>query len=207
VTISMSPGYWIIAAGIAALTVWAARECRAWLRPRHGRHEQREHAGGAEADAFIAALRGREPADERLADTDVRRQFWQPPASPPAPAAIDVNPAIAGNDGAGAGAPSWAQDPARVVLPRTMPPLEPLPAAVPRVVPDVPAAVTPAGAALTRTRLAAIMAEEWLRSPLPEGDCDPDWSGIIPRIVTVVPDAVRDDPPPRRRRTRLAVRT
>jgi hypothetical protein len=200
-------GYWIVAAGVAALTIWAAWECRAWLRPRHGRHEQREHAGGAEADAFIAALRGREPADERLADTDVRRQFWQPPASPPAPDSAapgaTPGPGMVRHPGAGA----WAQDPARLVLPRTLPPLGPLPAAVPRVVPDVPAAVTPAGAALTRTRLAAIMAEEWLRSPLPEGDCDPDWSGIIPRIVTVVPDAVRDDPPPRRRRTRLAVRT
>jgi hypothetical protein len=202
-------GYWIAAAGIAALTIWAAWECRAWLRPRHGRHEQREHAGGAEADAFIAALRGREPADERLADTDVRRQFWQPPASPPAPAMvpgeIPGQPQTDGHETAGAGAATWAQDPARVVLPRTLPPPGPLPVSVPRVVPDVPAAVTPAGAALTRTRLAAIMAEEWLRSPLPEGDCDPDWSGIIPRIV-IPGDVVRDDPP-RWRRTRLAVRT
>src|SRR5262245_32083177 len=70
----------LIAAGVIVL-LWL------WLRPRHGRHEAREQAGAREADAFVAALRGREPADEGLADTDVRRRFWPAPASPPAPGA------------------------------------------------------------------------------------------------------------------------
>jgi len=142
-------GYLIAAAGIILLTAAAW----AWLRPRHGIHERREQAAALEADAFLETLRDAPaPADERLADTDVRRAWQQPPrrpgpaAGPAMPLGLPARPpapgvapdrkedAHIGEPGAGA---TWAQDPATVtpdsvpvaarypgiVFPRTGPPL------------------------------------------------------------------------------------
>jgi len=175
----MTAGILIAAAGIILLiaVAWA------WLRPRHGIHERREQAAALEADAFLEALRDvPAPADERLADTDVRIRlgvearglYGVPPvyfsagarpaagpamplglpASPPAPAGGDR-----GREPLSAGAGATTVTPGSVAARYRRPP------ALPRVGVVIPARDLPVVPELVT------IARPYSPGPVPDGHC------------------------------------